>query len=97
MELIREDEDALARLEARLDLLAKTLSTLRSRNAELEQQLSAAEASRDAAVAEVDDVREQLTRASVDSEALRNRQREAASRIKNLLSQVEQMDLLAEG
>jgi chromosome segregation ATPase len=97
MELIREDEDALARLEARLDLLAKTLSTLRSRNAELEQQLSAAEASRDAAVAEVDDVREQLTRASLDSEALRNRQREAASRIKNLLSQVEQMDLLAEG
>jgi chromosome segregation ATPase len=97
MELIREDEDALARLEARLDLLAQTLSTLRTRNAELEQQLSAAEASRDAAVAEVDDVREQLTRASLDSEALRNRQREAASRIKNLLSQVEQMDLLAEG
>lgn len=97
MELIREDEDALARLEARLDLLAQTLSTLRTRNAELEQQLSAAEASRDAAVAEVDDVREQLTRASEDAEALRNRQREAASRIKNLLSQVEQMDLLAEG
>ena len=97
MELIREDEDALARLEARLDLLAQTLSTLRTRNAELEQQLIAAEASRDAAVAEVDDVREQLVRASEDAEALRNRQREAASRIKNLLSQVEQMDLLAEG
>lgn len=96
MELIREDEDALARLEARLDLLAQTLSTLRTRNAELEQQLIAAEASRDAAVAEVDDVREQLVRASEDAEALRNRQREAASRIKNLLSQVEQMDLLAE-
>jgi chromosome segregation ATPase len=96
MELIREDEDALARLEARLDLLAQTLSTLRTRNAELEQQLNAAEASRDAAVAEVDDVREQLVRASEDAEALRNRQREAASRIKNLLSQVEQMDLLAE-
>jgi chromosome segregation ATPase len=93
----REDEDALTRLEAKLDQLAQTLSALKTRNSELEQQLSAAEASRDAAVAEVDDVREQLTRATEESEALRSRQREAASRIKNLLTQVEQMDLLGEG
>ncbi len=93
----REDEDALTRLEAKLDQFAQTLSALKTRNSELEQQLSAAEASRDAAVAEVDDVRERLTRATEESEALRSRQREAASRIKNLLTQVEQMDLLGEG
>jgi chromosome segregation ATPase len=97
MEPNREDDDVLARLEARLELLAQTLASLKSRNAELEQQLEQAKAARDKAVAEVDDVREQLARIGEESDALRTRQREAASRLKNLLSQVEQMDLLAEG
>jgi chromosome segregation ATPase len=97
MEPNREDDDVLARLEARLELLAQTLASLKSRNAELEQQLEQAKAARDKAVAEVDDVREQLARIGEESNALRARQREAASRLKNLLSQVEQMDLLAEG
>ena len=96
MELNRED-DVLARLESRLDALAKTITTLRTRNAELEEELNAAQASRDKAVAEVDDVREKMARATEEAEALRTRQREAASRIKNLLTQVEQMDLLGEG
>lgn len=97
MEPTREDEDVLARLEARLELLAQTLASLKARNAELEQQLEQATAARDAAVAEVDDVREQLARTAEETDSIRARQREAASRIKNLLAQVEQMDLLAEG
>lgn len=96
MELNRED-DVLARLESRLDALATTITTLRARNAELEEELNAAQASRDKAVSEVDDVREQMARVNEEAEALRTRQREAASRIKNLLTQVEQMDLLGEG
>lgn len=96
MELHRED-DVLARLESRLDALATTITTLRARNAELEEELNAAQASRDKAVAEVDDVREKMARLNEEAEALRARQREAASRIKNLLTQVEQMDLLGEG
>lgn len=97
MEPTREDDDVLARLESRLDLLAKTITELRRRNAALEQELQAAQEARDQAVAEVDDVREQMARLAEESEAIRARQREAASRIKNLLAQVEQMDLLREG
>lgn len=96
MEPNRED-DVLARLESRLDALAKTITTLRTRNAELEEALSAAQASRDKAVAEVDDVRELMARVTEEAEALRTRQREAASRIKNLLEQVEQLNLPGEG
>lgn len=97
METTREDDDVLARLESRLDSLAKTITQLRSRNAALEEELTAAQEGRDQAVAEVDDVREQMSRLAEENEAIRARQREAASRIKNLLTQVEQMDLLREG
>lgn len=97
MHPIREDDDVLARLESRLELLADTLNALRARNAELEKQASDALASRDSAVVEVDEVRDQLARLTEENEALRARQREAVSRIKTLLAQVEQMDLLTEG
>lgn len=97
MHPIREDDDVLARLESRLELLADTLNALRARNAELEKQASDALASRDSAVVEVDEVRDQLARLTEENEALRARQREAVSRIKTILAQVEQMDLLTEG
>lgn len=97
MDLIREDEeDILARLESRLETINKVVVRLKERNTELEQQLRDAVAARDAAVAEADQAKDKLAHAADESELLRTRQKQAASRIKNLLSQMEQMDLLPE-
>lgn len=97
MELIREDEeDILARLESRLETVNKVVSRLRQRNAELELQLQEAVEARDAAVAKAEQASEKLAQAAGESELLRTRQKQAASRIKNLLSQMEQLDLQPE-
>jgi chromosome segregation ATPase len=97
MSPIRDDEDdILARLEARLDSVCEIVSGLKVRNAELEGQLRAALQDRDAAAAEVETARQEMKQFQDEAEALRTRQKQAASRIKTLLNQVEQMDLLSE-
>ncbi len=98
MHPIREDEeDVLERLEARLDSVSGVVSRLREKNAELENQLRAALASRESSESELLTVREEAAQLKQEVETLRSRQKQAAGRIKTLLSQVEQMDLLTEG
>ncbi|MBI4892144.1 MAG: hypothetical protein HY821_16070 [Acidobacteria bacterium] len=91
-----EEEDILVRLEARLESVLGVVSTLKQRNAELESKLRAALEERDAAVAESENARQQVQSAQQEAESLKTRQKQAASRIKTLLNQVEQMDLLSE-
>lgn len=98
MHPIREEEDdILARLESRLELVSGVLARLKDRNTELEDQLREAMAARDAAVNEAEEARAQAARLIEEADALRSRQKQAASRIKNLLSQMEQLDLQTEG
>ena len=92
-----EEEDILQRLEARLESVNGVISRLRKRNAELESQLREALATRDEATAQLTSVRDEATGFRDEAERLRSRQKQAATRIKTLLSQVEQMDLLTEG
>jgi chromosome segregation ATPase len=95
MQAIREDEDdILVRLETRLEQVTGVIARLRERNQDLEEHLRQALAERDAAREEAKSARAEAARHIEEADSLRTRQREAASRIKNLLSQVEQMNLL---
>ncbi len=97
MHPIREEEDdVFARLEARLELVNGVMARLKERNAELETQLREAISARDAAIAEADEAKAQAARVVEEADSLRSRQKQAASRIKNLLSQMEQLDLQSE-
>ena len=97
MQPIREDEDdVLARLESRLEMFNGVLARLKERNAELEQQLREAVSARDVALAEAEEAKAKAAQVVDETESLRDRQRQAASRIKNLLSQMEQLDLQPE-
>ena len=92
-----EDDDILARLEARLESVNGVITRLREQNAELESQLRVALTTREESTAALTSAREEATRFREEAERLRSRQKQAATRIKTLLSQVEQMDLLTEG
>ncbi len=91
-----EEEDVLVRLEARLESVLGVVSALKQRNAELESKLRSALEERDAAVAEAENANQQVQSVQQEAESLKTRQKQAASRIKTLLTQVEQMDLLSE-
>lgn len=91
-----DDEDVLARLESRLGSVCDVISGLKQRTAELENQLRSAVEERDAALTDAQAARQEIKQFQEEAEALRTRQKQAASRIKTLLNQVEQMDLLAE-
>jgi chromosome segregation ATPase len=89
-EIYAEEGEVLALLEERMEALSALLAGLRNRNRELEASLAAACEERDRAL-------ETLAQTRTEAEALRARQRQAAGRLKNLLTQVEQMELLREG
>ncbi|MBN9662597.1 MAG: hypothetical protein J0H49_30645 [Acidobacteria bacterium] len=98
MHPIREEEDdILARLETRLENVTGIITRLKDRNAELEAQLREALSAREAAETAAAEAQEEAARMRSETEGLRSRQKQAATRIKTLLSQVEQMDLLTEG
>lgn len=97
MQPIREDEeDILARLEGRLENVNAVVARLRNRIAELEDQLRDSNLARQNAEASVAGFQSEVDRLRQEADDLRHRQKVAATRIKTLLSQVEQMDLLAE-
>lgn len=97
MHPIREDEeDVLLRLESRLGSVCDVIAGLKQRTAELEVQLRGAVEERDAALAEAQAARQEVKQYQEEADGLRTRQKQAAARIKTLLNQVEQMDLLSE-
>ncbi len=92
-----EDESILERLEQRIDQAASLITRLKDRNAQLEEDLAEAAAQRDAARQEAENARTEAAQLVEQLDGLRTRQKEAAARVKNLLGQMEQMDLLGEG
>jgi chromosome segregation ATPase len=72
------------------------ISRLKDRNAQLEEDLAEASAQRDAARLEAENARSEAAQLVEQIDGLRVRQKEAAARVKNLLSQMEQMDLLGD-
>jgi chromosome segregation ATPase len=94
MHPVREDEDdALARLESRIEQVAATVAQLRDRNSQLESLLKDADSQREAALRDAEESRRKASALAEEVEALRNRQKEAAARVKSLLSQMEQFEL----
>lgn len=91
-----EDESILERLEKRIDQAAALIMRLKDRNAQLEEDLAEAAAQRDAARQEAETARGEAAQLVEQLDGLRVRQREAAARVKNLLAQMEQMDLLGD-
>ncbi|MBE0657431.1 MAG: hypothetical protein IH602_07050 [Bryobacteraceae bacterium] len=91
-----EDESILERLEKRVDQAATLINRLKDRNAQLEEELAESAAQRDAARQEAETARAEAAQLVEQIDGLRTRQREAATRVKNLLSQMEQMDLLGD-
>lgn len=88
---VLSDQDAIyTQLEERLERLAQVLTRLKARNAELEKSAAALAGERDSALA-------QLAQAQSELAEVRTKNKDAASRVKNLLAQIEQMDLLTEG
>jgi len=92
-----EEESILERLEQRIDQAASLITRLKDRNAQLEEDLAEAAAQRDAARQEAENARTEAAQLVEQLDGLRTRQKEAAARVKNLLGQMEQMDLLGEG
>ncbi len=92
-----EESSVLERLEQRIDQAASLIAKLKDRNAQLEEDLAEAAAQRDAARLEAENARTEAAQLVEQLNGLRTRQKEAASRVKNLLTQMEQMDLTGEG
>lgn len=88
-----EEEDILARLETRIEALSQRLATLAREKAEYDSRLRALSEERDQAIEQARAAREQADALREENEILRARQREAFSRIKALLEQVEQIEL----
>jgi len=97
MHPIADDTDALERLEQRVDQLAQMILRLRERNTELQHSLDHVAAERDQAVKSAEEARGQAARLVEEADGLRNRHKEAATRIKALLQQIEHLDLPLEG
>lgn len=91
-----EDDSVLERLGKRIDQAAALIARLKDRNAQLEEDLAEANAQRDAARQEAETARSEAAHLVEQIDGLRIRQKEAAARVKNLLTQMEQMDLLGE-
>ena len=94
MNAVREDDDdLLARLEARIEAVVRLVSALAGEKAEFDSRLKALAAERDQALEEARAAREEAERLREDNNFLLSRQKEAFARIKALLNQVEQMEL----
>ncbi len=88
-----EEDDVLARLEARIEAVARLLAALTREKREFDSRLQALAAERDQAAEEARAAREEAAALREENEHLRGRQKEAFTRIKALLEQVEQFDL----
>lgn len=97
MHPVMDDDDALGRLEQRVEQLAQIVGKLKSRNAELQRALDHAADERDQAMKAAEEARGQAARLVEEADGLRNRHKDAATRIKSLLEQLEHMDLPVEG
>lgn len=91
-----EDDDALGRLEARLQQFTSVIQRMKDKNGELQRALEHVAAERDQAVRAAEEARAQSGRLVEETEGLRSRHKEAASRIKALLAQLEGIDLPAD-
>lgn len=100
METVNEEGiDTLASLEQRIQRAVELLTSLRSENHGLNEQLSAAKNERDEVTRQLEDTRRQLSdseaqvgRLSADLNHLRDERKQVKNRIEKLLGQ---MDLLS--
>jgi uncharacterized coiled-coil DUF342 family protein len=91
--VLREEEvDSLASLEERITRAVELVSSLKQQNLELEQQLEAAAAERDAARKDTTAALAQSQKLSQELDELRTERKQVRTRIEKLLGQ---MDLLS--
>jgi len=88
-----DEGDILSRLEARIESVASLVATLTREKQAFDARLQTLAAERDRAVEEARAAREEAAVLREENEQLRARQREAFSRIKALLEQIERLEL----
>ena len=88
-----EEEDVLARLEARIEAVVQRMALLNREKEEFDRRLEAVAAERDRAVEEARAARQEAERLREENDHLRTRQKEAVARVRALLEQVERMEL----
>jgi hypothetical protein len=91
-----EEDDALGRLETRVQQLASVIQRLKDKNVELQRALEHVAAERDQAVRAADESRAQSARLVEEADGLRSRHKEAASRVKAVLAQLEGLEIPSE-
>jgi chromosome segregation ATPase len=88
-----DDESVIARLEARVGQVAATLEPLRDRCTQLEAQNQSAITERDLALGQADKLRVEVHRLTEELDALRAKQKEAAQRVRALITQIDRLGL----
>ena len=92
-QLLDDEESPIARLEERVGQLSGLLRELRERCVQLETEARDSRVERDSALAELQDLADEVRKMRAENEALRAKQKEAVARVRALLGQIDQLGL----
>ena len=88
-----DEENLIARLEARVGQLSQVLSSHRAQCEHLEAEIRNARAERDLALGQAQSWKAEVQKLQEETSAARSKQTEAASRVRALLEQIDRMGL----
>jgi len=91
--LLDEEENLIARLEARVGQLSQILSSHRAQCEQLETEVRNARAERDLALGQAQSWKAEVQKLQQETSAARARQTEAAARVRALLEQIDRLGL----
>jgi chromosome segregation ATPase len=88
-----DEENLIARLEARVGQLSQVLSSHRAQCEQLETEVRNARAERDLALGQAQSWKAEVQKLQQETSASRTRQTEAAARVRALLEQIDRLGL----
>ena len=91
--LLDEEENLIARLEARVGQLSQILNSHRAQCEQLETEVRNARAERDLALGQAQSWKAEVQKLQQETSAARAKQTEAAARVRALLEQIDRLGL----
>lgn len=88
-----DEESLIVRLEARVGQLSQVLASLRAQCEQLETEARTAHAERELAVGQAQTWKAEVQKLQDEMSSARNKQKEAAGRVRALLDQIDQLGL----
>lgn len=88
-----DEESLIVRLEARVGQLSQVLASLRARCEQLEAEARSARSEREAALGQAQTWKAEVQKLQDEMSSARNKQTEAAGRVRALLDQIDQLGL----